>query len=50
MICPNYLLTHFNAAAEADPLTGLVFSFGSIFDDGPFITDTPAGCDTIYKF
>lgn len=41
MECYFYLLTHFNAAAEADPFTGLNFSFGSIVDDGPLITDTP---------
>lgn len=41
MKCYNYLLTHFNAAAEADPCTGLILSFGSIVDDGPLIVDTP---------
>lgn len=42
MKCHVYLLTHFNAAAEAEPLTGLITSFGSIVDDdGPLITDTP---------
>lgn len=37
----DYLLTHFSAAAEVVPFTGLNFSFGSILDDGPLITETP---------
>lgn len=50
MICPNYLLTHFNAAVDAAPLIGLVFSFVSVFDDGPFITDTPEDASIKFLF